>query len=97
MEPYGQYLHWAVYVGAAIGVWRYLPLWLVRLVAAFTNSDQRRRQCLEVLRLARKDAASLPSYLPSEPSSPPQPAATKVVQGRARLGFLATLRRAFGG
>ena len=97
MVPYWQYLHWVVYVSAAIGTWRYLPLTLVRLVAAFTHDDQRRRQCLEVIRLSRKDAANIPSYLPtSEVSSTGQATATRTANVRTQSKRLAAIRRALG-
>ena len=65
MAPYWNYLHWVVYMSAGIGVWRYLPLPIVRLMAALTHNEQRHRQCMEVLRLARKDASTIPPYLPA--------------------------------
>lgn len=65
MAAYMEYLRWGAYVAAAIGAWRFVPLEIVRLVAAFTRNDARHRRCMEVLRLARKDAASIPSYLPA--------------------------------
>ena len=58
------YLSWALYAGVAVALWRYLPLAMLRLVAAFTRNEMRSRQCLEVLRLARSDATRLPTYLP---------------------------------
>jgi hypothetical protein len=69
MVPHWEYLRWIVYMGAALGTWRYLPLTIVRLVAAFTHNKQRHRQCMEVLRLARRDAGSMPSYLTQGGSS----------------------------
>ena len=50
---------------AGFGGWRYLPLGVVRLVGAFTNDEVRHRRCMEVLRLARRDAAKIPSYVPA--------------------------------
>ena len=44
MAPYWNYLHWVVYMSAGIGVWRYLPLPIVRLMAALTHNEQRHRQ-----------------------------------------------------
>lgn len=67
--PYFEYLPWAVYVLGGIGIWRYLPLAVIRLVAAFTRDEQRHRRCVEVLRLARRDASRIPSYLPGDKSS----------------------------
>jgi hypothetical protein len=61
--PYWEYLHWAVYAMAGIGAWRYLPLGFVRLVAALTRDEQRHRRCMEVLRLARRDASRIPPYV----------------------------------
>lgn len=64
MAAYAEYLRWGVVcVTVALGAWRFMPLGIVRLVAAFTRSETRHRQCMEVLRLARKDAANLPSYI----------------------------------
>jgi hypothetical protein len=75
MAPHWQYLHWVVYVSAVVGAWRYVPLAIVRSVAAFTRDDQRHRQCMEVLRLARKDASSIPTYLTGRKRvAPPSPA-----------------------
>jgi hypothetical protein len=48
----------------------------VYLTAAFTRDERRQRQCLEVLRLSRKDAAMIPSYL----KEPKQPASESLVQ-----------------
>ncbi len=58
-----EYLRWGAYIVAALGGWRYVPLAIVRLVAAFTRNETRHKQCMEVLRLARRDAARIPSYL----------------------------------
>ena len=79
MGPYWEYLHWVVFVGAGVGTWRYLPRTVVYLTAAFTRNEQRQRQCLEVLRLSRKDAAEIPSYL-KEPELPPTPPEPNLVQ-----------------
>ncbi len=66
MAPSWKYLHWVVYLSVGIGVGRYLPLPIVRVVAALTHNEQRHRQCMEVLRrLARKDASAIPPYLPA--------------------------------
>jgi len=64
MAGYWQHLWWMAYVAAGVGIWRYLPLTVVRLVAAFTQDEQRHRRCMEVLRLARRDASTIPTYLP---------------------------------
>ena len=42
---------------------KFLPRPFLELTALITRNEQRRRLCLEMLRLRRKDAASLPSYL----------------------------------
>ena len=63
VAPYWEYLHWVGYAVAGVGVWRYIPLAVVRFVAAFTHDEQRARQCMEVLRLARRDASRIPTYL----------------------------------
>jgi len=60
---YSEYLRWVAYVVTALGTWRFMPLAIVRLVAAFTRNQTRHRQCMEVLRLARRDAAHIPSYI----------------------------------
>jgi hypothetical protein len=59
-----EYVQWVAYVTAGLGAWRYVPLAVVRLAAAFTDNERRHRQCMEVLRLARHDASSIPAYLP---------------------------------
>ena len=68
MAAYLEYLRWGAYVAAALGAWRFMPLVIVRLVAAFTKSDTRHRQCMEVLRLARRDAADIPPYISPLPT-----------------------------
>ena len=72
MAAYAEYLRWGAYMVAALGAWRFMPLAIVRLVAAFTRSETRHRQCMEVLRLARRDAERLPSYV-SAPSTGDKP------------------------
>ena len=63
MAAYAEYLKWGAYIVAALGAWRFMPLAIIRLVAAFTHSEERHRQCMEVLRLARRDADRIPSYI----------------------------------
>jgi hypothetical protein len=63
-----EYLRWGVLLVSALGAWRFLPLAAVRLMAAFTRDDARHWRCMEVLRLARRDAAQIPSY--TSPLSP---------------------------
>jgi hypothetical protein len=60
--------HWVYLFSAANGLvglvtWRNLPLTIVRLVGALTRDPERSKRCAEILRLARKDAKDLPSYL----------------------------------
>ena len=62
---YVEFLPWAGYALAGIGGWRYIPLAVVRLTAAFTSNEMRHRRCMEVLRLTRRDAAQIPTYLPA--------------------------------
>jgi hypothetical protein len=58
-----QYFCWVVYVVTGLSTWKYVPLTVIRLIGALTRNQQRARQCAEILRLARRDAASIPSYL----------------------------------
>lgn len=53
------------------------------LMGGLTTNPQRSRQCAEMLRLCRKDAKDLPSYLmdSSEPSNRPQNAPIQPAQG----------------
>jgi hypothetical protein len=67
MAQHWEYLSWGAYVVAALGAWRYMPLAIVRLVGAFTSNEARHKQCMEVLRLARRDAAGIPPYLSAPP------------------------------
>jgi hypothetical protein len=83
LTAHSQYFFWVVYVaGGGLITWRYAPLTLVRLVGAFTTNPQRHRQCAEILRLARKDAASIPSYVSELP--PPSDSAKSPTTGKAR-------------
>jgi hypothetical protein len=66
MAHCGEYLQWAGYALSAVGTWRFLPLAVVRLTAAFTPNEMRFRQCLEVLRLSRRDAAQIASYVTTQ-------------------------------
>ena len=50
---YLEYLKLVGYVIVGVGGWRYLPLGVIRLVAAFTHNEDRHRRCMEVLRLGR--------------------------------------------
>jgi hypothetical protein len=44
-------------------IFRKLSLPVFRIIAVFSRDDDRRQYALEILRLARRDAASIPSYL----------------------------------
>ena len=79
MAPYWDYVRWGAYMATALGAWRLLPLAVVRLVAAFTRDEKRHKQCMEVLRLARRDAANIPPYL-----STPSPSGTELSMPRAK-------------
>jgi hypothetical protein len=59
---YFEYFQWVGYAVAGVGAWRFFPLTIIRLVAAFTNDEKRHRQCMEVLRLARRDVSGIPPY-----------------------------------
>jgi hypothetical protein len=78
MAAYWTHLHWAVYVLAVLGAWRYVPLTVIRLVAAFTHNEQRHRQCMEVLYASRLGSSSIRVYKPNpdllpRQAAPPQP------------------------
>ncbi len=76
LTAHSQYFFWVAYlVAGGLLTWKHVPLTLVRLVGAFTKDAQRHRQCAEILRLARKDAASIPSYVSELP--PPSDSAAK--------------------
>jgi hypothetical protein len=64
---YWESLRWGAYIAAAAATWRFLPLAVVQMVAAFTRDETRSRQCMEVLRLSRRDLRRVPSYLPVLP------------------------------
>lgn len=54
-----------VIVGGAVTVaFRYVPRFFLEIVIACTRDEDRRLACLEAIRLRRKDASALPSYLP---------------------------------
>jgi hypothetical protein len=78
-----EYLRWGVLLVSALGAWRFLPLAAVRLMAAFTRDEARHRRCMEVLRLARRDAAQIPSYTsPLSPWGAADTAASTVTSGK---------------
>jgi hypothetical protein len=63
MAPYWEGLRWVAYMGVGTGVWKYVSLPMFRMVAVFSHNPTRRQHALEVLRLARPDASTIPSYL----------------------------------
>jgi hypothetical protein len=65
IDHYLEYFQWVAYAVAAFSAWQFIPLSVIRLVAAFTTNEQRHKQCMEVLRLAQKDA---PNNLPKSPT-----------------------------
>ena len=67
MASHVQYLQWAGYVGLGLAALRQLVLIIIRLIAVFSGTEQVSLRCFEVIRLCRRDAARIPSYL-SEPS-----------------------------
>ena len=69
MATYAEYLRLGAYMAAALGTWRFMPLAIVRLVAAFTRNETRHKQCMEVLRMARRDAARIPPYISALPAA----------------------------
>jgi hypothetical protein len=74
MAPYWSYLHWVAFGAGGMVAWRYLPLAAARIVAICTHSDQRARRSLEIIRLTRRDAPRIRSYLPeSEPEDTDPP------------------------
>lgn len=63
--------HWIYLLAAAgptgLAVWRYGPRAFLMVIAGLAKDPQRSKQCLEVIRLLRKDAKELPSYLIDPP------------------------------
>ena len=57
------YVLWAVNALIGVATWRNATLAIVRLVCALTKDPDRAARCAEILRLARKDAKDLRSYL----------------------------------
>jgi hypothetical protein len=72
--------HW-VYIFSAVSgplglaAWRYAPRAFLMLAGGLTKDPQRSKQCAEMLRLQRKDAKDIRSYLvdspPQQPSQSP--------------------------
>jgi hypothetical protein len=81
--------HWEYFLAALGGpaglaaAWRYMPRAFLMLVGGLTAKPQRSKQCAEMIRLSRKDAKDLQSYLvdSTEHTEPPPSAATQLGQG----------------
>jgi len=58
-----EYIIWAVNALVGCATWRNIPLAVIRVTGALTKDPERAKRCAEILRLARKDAQDLPSYL----------------------------------
>lgn len=67
MASHVQYLQWAGCAGLGLAALRQLVLITIRLIAIFSGSEQVSLRSFEIIRLCRRDAARIPSYL-SEPS-----------------------------
>jgi hypothetical protein len=79
-----EYILWGLGGPAGIAAaWRYVPRALLMLVGGLTAKPQRSKQCAEMIRLSRKDAKDLPSYLvdSTEHTELPPSAATQLGQG----------------
>jgi hypothetical protein len=68
--------HWVYIFSAASGplglaAWRYAPRAFLMLVGGLTKDPQRSKQCAEMLRLQRKDAKDIRSYLVDSPAQQP--------------------------
>jgi hypothetical protein len=57
------YVLWAANALVGVTTWPKATLAIVRLVLMKTGDPDRAARCAEILRLARKDAKDLPSYL----------------------------------
>jgi hypothetical protein len=74
----GQWMaHWeyVVWAGSSpvglVAIWRYAPRAFLMLVGGLTKDPQRSKQCAEMLRLQRKDASNIQSYLVDPPAQQP--------------------------
>ena len=69
--------HWeyVVWAGSSpvglVAIWRYAPRAFLMLVGGLTKDPQRSKQCAEMLRLQRKDASNIQSYLVDPPAQQP--------------------------
>jgi hypothetical protein len=79
--------HWDYILWVAIGptglaLWRYAPRAFLMLVGGLTKDPQRSKQCAEMLRLQRKDAKDLPSYMLNERRRDNPPAESRAPRAR---------------
>jgi hypothetical protein len=54
---------WVAVIASSLAAIKLLPGLLAHLVLIFTKDPERRRACLESIRLHRRDAVRLPSYI----------------------------------
>jgi hypothetical protein len=73
------YILWAVNALIGVATRRNATLAIVRLLCVLTKDPDRAVRCAEILRLARKDAKDLPSYLT------PPPLVTEHSPGKRRV------------
>ena len=66
-----EYIVWAASGPAGFATWRYVPRAFLMLVGGLTKDPQRSKQCAEMLRLQRKDAKDIRSYLVDAPEQQP--------------------------
>ena len=53
MAAYRTYVPWAFNLLAVLDAWRYVPLTVIRLVAAFARDEQHHQRCMDVLCVSR--------------------------------------------
>jgi hypothetical protein len=78
--------HWEYILPAVSGplgfaAWRYAPRAFLMMIGGLTKDPQRCKQCAEMVRLSRKDAKDLPSYLTAV-SAEDEPTEGKMVRPR---------------
>jgi hypothetical protein len=76
------YILWAVNALIGVATRRNATLAIVRLVCALTRDPDRAARCAEILRLARKDAKDLHSYLAPLPAPPEHAPGKRRAQNR---------------
>jgi len=87
--------HWVYILSAASGplglaAWRYAPRAFLTIVGGLTKDPARAKQCAEMLRLLRKDAKDLPSYLAAAPESSTPLPVTAAIDATPRAHALAS-------